>query len=66
MTSVTNCSFDQSWRDYRLSFFEMLARIVATTCVFEIDTPSMRGALEVSIPRLASFAEDHRAGEFLL
>jgi aminoglycoside/choline kinase family phosphotransferase len=62
---VRNYSLEQCWRDYRLSFFRNLALVVFVISFTDLTTPYMREILEITVPRLASFAEDHRVHEFL-
>ena len=65
---VSDYGFAQCWRDYRLSFFRNLNILVFMVGFGHVDLKSsyMQGMLKAAIPRVASFAADHRLDEFFV
>ncbi|MDX1614891.1 MAG: phosphotransferase [Candidatus Promineifilaceae bacterium] len=63
--SVRDYSFDQCWRDYRLSLFKPLHVLVAVASSFDLQHPDLPPFIKAATNRVASFAEDHRVHEFL-
>ncbi len=62
---VQNYSFEQCWHDYRLAFFGAFTTIVIATNIVDFSGDHGRQLINVLIPRLVSFAEDHQVSEFL-
>ena len=62
---VTDYSFEQCWRDYRLSFFRSFYVSVAWANIADLSRPHAQSFRNVMLARLASFAEDHCVSEFL-
>ncbi|WP_420629965.1 oxidoreductase family protein [Candidatus Leptofilum sp.] len=62
---VRNYSFEQCWRDYRLSFYKNLRIGTIVSAHFDMTTTYMQEVLAVTLGRLMCFAEDHCVDEFL-
>jgi len=64
-SGVTDYSFEQCWRDYRLSFFRTFNVFVSASANLDLTGPRGRTLIDATAPRLTSFAEDHHVEEFL-
>lgn len=62
---VTEYTFEQCWRAYRLSFFRLLDVIVILVDGFDMTGDHGKAMIVACFARIASFAEDHRVEEFL-
>ena len=63
---ITNYSFKQCWRDYRLAFFRNLVVTTAVIGLMDLTRPHAKAFIPALVARLIAFAEDHAVSDFLV